>query len=168
MFNLEEEADRLVQEQVDYVNKIAELEASGKSVAIFYITSKGALYARNADDYMAKMVDLAGGSYILSDVGVGKSGTINMEKEAFYDKAKDADYIIYVWSLGGKPATMTDLIARADILADFKAVKEGRVWCTTADFFQISNTLGNMINDIHLMLEADENTDTLTYLFKLK
>ena len=168
MFNLEEEANRLVQEQVDYVNKIAELEASGKSVAIFYITSKGALYARNADDYMAKMVDLAGGSYALSDVGVGKSGTINMEKEAFYDKAKDADYIIYVWSLGGKPQTMADLIARADILADFKAVKEGRVWCTTADFFQISNTLGSMINDVHLMLEADENVDTLTYLFKLK
>lgn len=168
MFNCEEKAEEIFNAQANYVNEIAKLENSGKSVAVFYITSKGKLYARNADDYMAKMVELAGGSYILSDVGVGETGTVNMEMEAFYDKAKDADYIIYIYSLGGKPATMEDLLARADILADMKAVKEGNVWCTTPDFFQIQDTIGSMINDIHLMLEADENTDALTYLNKLK
>lgn len=168
MFNCEDKAEEIFNAQASYVNEIAKLENSGKSVAVFYITSKGKLYARNADDYMAKMVELAGGSYILSDVGVGETGTVNMEMEAFYDKAKDADYIIYIYSLGGKPATMEDLLARADILADMKAVKEGNVWCTTPDFFQIQDTIGSMINDIHLMLEADENTDALTYLNKLK
>ncbi len=168
MFNLEEKAEELVNEQIAYVDEIASKEATGKSVAIFYITSKGALYARNADDYMAKMVDLAGGEYILSDVGVGESGTINMEMEAFYDAAKDADYIIYIWSLGGRPETLADFLERSEILADMKAVQEGNVWCTTPDFFQISNTLGSMINDMNLMLNADETTDTLTYLFKLQ
>lgn len=168
MFNLEEKAEELVNEQIAYVDEIASKEATGKSVAIFYITSKGALYARNADDYMAKMVDLAGGEYILSDVGVGESGTINMEMEAFYDRAKDADYIIYIWSLGGRPETLADFLERSEILADMKAVQEGNVWCTTPDFFQISNTLGSMINDMNLMLNADETTDTLTYLFKLQ
>lgn len=168
MFNLEEKAEELVNEQIAYVDEIASKEATGKSVAIFYITSKGALYARNADDYMAKMVDLAGGEYILSDVGVGESGTINMEMEAFYDAAKDADYIIYIWSLGGRSETLADFLERSEILADMKAVQEGNVWCTTPDFFQISNTLGSMINDMNLMLNADETTDTLTYLFKLQ
>ena len=126
------------------------------------------LYARNADDYMAKMVALAGGEYALADVGVGEVGTLKMEMEAFFDKAKDADYVIYIWSLGGKPETLEDFTARADILSDLKAVKEGNVWCTTPDYFQIQNTIGSMINDIRLMLDADPSTDKLTYLFRLK
>ena len=168
MFNCEEKAEEVFGAQAAYIEEISKLEDSGKSVAIFYITSKGALYARNADDYMAKMVDLAGGEYALSDVGVGETGTINMEMEAFYDKAKDADYIIYIWSLGGKPETLDDFLSRSDILADMKAVKEGNVWCTTPNFFQISDTIGSMINDIHLMMAADESTDALTYLYRLK
>lgn len=168
MFNCEEKANEVFETQVNYVNKIAEGENTGKTVAIFYITSKGMLYARNADDYMAKMVDLAGGVYALSDVGVGETGTLNMEIEAFYDKAKDADYIIYIWSLGGKPETLEDLLARSEVLAEMDAVKNGNVWCTTPNYFQISDTIGSMINDIHLMFEADESTDALTYLTRLK
>ena len=168
IFNLEEKAEEVFNTQAGYVNEIAKLEDSGKTVAIFYITSKGKLYARNADDYMAKMVDLAGGAYALPDVGVGEVGTVNMEMEAFYDKAKDADYIIYVWNLGGKPETLADLLARSEVIAEMKAVKEGNVWCTTPDFFQIQDTIGSMINDIHLILEADASADALTYLRRLK
>lgn len=168
MFNCEEIAEEKFEIQENYINEIAKKENTGKTVAVFYITSSGKLYARNAGDYMAKMVDLAGGKYILSDLSPDKSGTTNMEFEAFYDSAKNADYIIYVWSMGGKPSTLSDFLDRGEILADMKAVKDGQVWCTTPDFFQISNTLGNMINDINLMLNADENTDKLTYLTKLK
>lgn len=169
IFNKEAEAEAHFNAQSDFVDAIAEREATGKSVAIFYITSKGVLYARNSDDYMAKMVALAGGEYVLDGkIGVGETGTAKMEMEAFYDGAKDADYIIYIWTLGGKPETLADLIERGDFLANMKAVKEGNVWCTTPDFFQISSTLGNMINDINLMLNADAETDAFTYLFKLK
>lgn len=168
IFNCEEKANEVFGTQKAYIDEIAKLEDSGKSVAIFYITSKGKLYARNADDYMAKMVDLAGGAYALPDVGVGEVGTINMEMEAFYDKAKDADYIIYVWNLGGKPETLDDFLSRSEVLAEMAAVKNGNVWCTTPDFFQIQDTIGAMINDIHLMFESDANTDALTYLRRLK
>ncbi len=168
MFNLEEAAEKKFEKQAAYIDEIAKKEDTGKTVAIFYITSKGKLYARNGGDYMAKMVDLAGGKYVLSDVGVGEPGTKNMEIEAFYEGAKDADYIIYVWSLGGKPKDLNAFLERSSILADMKAVKNGNVWCTTPDFFQISNTLGNMVNDMNLMLNADEKTDKLTYLYKLK
>lgn len=98
----------------------------------------------------------------------GEPGTVNMEMEAFYDKARDADYIIYIWSLGGKPETLADFLAKSEVFADFKAVKEGNVWCTTPDYFQISNTLGSMIRDMHLMIDADKDTDSLTYLNRLK
>lgn len=168
LFNMEEEADKLTAAQEKLVDDLAELPPIDKTVSIFYITSNGSLYARNADDYMAKMVGLAGGKYALADLGAGKSGTTKMELEAFYEMAKDADAIIYVWSVGGKPASMADFLERAEIFADMKAVKEGNVWCTTPDYFQISDTLGAMVGDIRLMLEADSDTDTLTYLNRLK
>ena len=91
-----------------------------------------------------------------------------MEMEKFYDTAKDADYIIYIWSLGGKPSTLADFTGYNSTLSEFKAVKEGNVWCTTPDFFQIADTIGSMVNDINLMLNADANTSELTYLKKLK
>ena len=55
-----------------------------------------------------------------------------------------------------------------ELVPDLKAVKDGNVWCTTPDFFQIADTIGSMINDINLMLNADSNTTELTYLKKLK
>jgi len=168
LFNCEEQANAVFNTQKAYVDELNAMEKTGKSVAVFYITSKGVLYARKSADYMVKMVQIAGGEYALDGIGEGETGTHKMELEAFYDAARDADYIIYIWSMGGKPANMEEFIARAAILGDIKAVQEGNVWCTTADFFQIQNTIGSMINDIRLMLEADEATDTLTYLFRLK
>jgi iron complex transport system substrate-binding protein len=120
---------------------------------------------------MTKMVTIAGGKYILDGkIGVGKTGTTKMEPEAFYAEAGDADIIIYIWSMGGKPSTLSDFTARSTVLADMKAVKNGNVWCTTPDFFQTSSTIGNIISDINKVLTADENsaTDTYTYLYKLK
>lgn len=118
---------------------------------------------------MAKMISLAGGKYIMDGkVGVGKTGTTKMEAESFFDLAKDADEIIYVWSTGGKPSTLNDLLAKNSVLADMKAVKEGNVWCTTPDFFQISNTIGNIISDMNSVFSADASADKFTYLYKLK
>jgi iron complex transport system substrate-binding protein len=168
IFNKEENAENVFNTQNNYVEELSKIEKTGKSVAMFYITSQGKLYARNADDYMSKMLAIAGGDYALSDVGVGKTGTVQMEMEAFYDKAKDADYIIYIWSLGGKPDSLEAFTSKAEFLPEMKAVKNGNVWCTTPDYFQIQNTIGNMINDIHLMLTADASTEQLTYLYKLK
>lgn len=171
LFNKEAEADKHFAEQEKLVTEIQNnSKSTDKTVAVFYITSKGDLYTRNSDDYMTKMVTLAGGKYVLDGkVGVGKTGTTKMEAEAFYSSAKDADIIIYIWSMGGKPATIADLVAKSEVLGDMKAVKDGNVWCTTADFFQTSSTIGNIISDISKVVSStDSNTDKYTYLFKLK
>ena len=143
-------------------------ESTGKTVAMFYITSKGDLYTRRAGDYMVKMLELAGGEYVLPELAPEQSGTQKIEAEEFYIGAGEADYIVYIWSMGGKPATMEEFLARSPILADFKAVKEGNVWFTTPDYFQISHTLGSMIADFNRMLTNDDPAVTeFTYLFKL-
>lgn len=166
--NQEDAATAMFDEQASYVDALSKTADTGKSVAVFYITSKGKLYVRNAGDYISQMVDIAGGDYIFSELNPDKTGTQTMEIESFYEKAKDADYIIYIWSLGGKPSTLSDFTAYNSVFSELKAVKEGNVWCTTPDFFQIADTIGSMINDINLMLNADANTTELTYLKKLK
>lgn len=168
LFNLEDEAKKLVEEQEAAMNGINLDDTPKKKVAVFYITSKGKLYARNADDYMAMMVEYAGGEYALSDVGVGETGTVNMEMEAFYEKANDADYIIYVWSMGGKPEKLDDLLANSELLKDFKAVQEGNVWCTTPDYFQATDAIGDMVADINVVLQGGATDEDVTYLFRLK
>lgn len=168
MLGRDAEAEAVFDAQAAFIDELAKKEKTGKSVVIFYITSSGTLSTRNAGDYMAKMVELAGGDYALSDVGVGQSGTAKLEYEAFYDKAKDADYVVYIWSMGGRPETLSDFLARADILSELKAAKEGNVWCTTPDYFQIQDTIGVMVNDLRLMMEAGPDVDELTYLWRLK
>ncbi len=167
LFDCEDTANTLFEEQVKYVEEIPSATAE-KTVAMFYITSKNVLYARQGGDYMAKMLEMADGKYIFADINPEETGTIKMDFESFYAGAKDADYIIYIWSLGGKPETLADFTSKNELFADFKAVKEGNVWCTTPDFFQISDTLGYMIKDIHTMLTMTDDSETITYLFKLK
>lgn len=109
---------------------------------MFYITSKGALYVRNNGDYMVKMLELAGGRYAPEGLGTGESGTRQMEMEAFYLVAGDADCILYIGQLGGKPKTLSQLIERNTLLADFKAVQNGRVYCTRRRLFSAGRTAG--------------------------
>lgn len=143
-------------------------EKTGRTVAMFYITSKGDLYTRRAGDYMVKMLELAGGEYAMPDLEPDRSGTQKIEAEEFYAGSGEADYIVYIWSMGGKPDSMEAFLSRSGILKDFKAVKEGNVWFTTPDYFQISDTLGAMIQDFNKMLTNDDDSVTeFTYLFKL-
>jgi ABC-type Fe3+-hydroxamate transport system, periplasmic component len=168
LFNAEELAEKAFNEQAEYVTAIS-TESTGKSVSMFYITSKGALYARQGGDYMAKMLELAGGDYVFADLNPEETGTNQMEFETFYADAKDADYIIYIWNLGGRPETLADFIEKNELFSEFKAVQDGNVWCTTPDYFQISNTLGYMIKDMNAMLTlTDDSVDEFTYLFRLK
>ena len=168
----EELADKLFQEQVDKLKAIEDSESTGKTVAFFYINSVGAANVRKSGDYVSKMIELAGGKYILSDLGAeddNSLSTMNMQMEEFYAGAKDADYIIYNSTIDGELTDISQMLEKSSLLADFKAVKDGNVWCTNQNLFQETMELGTMIEDIHTMLTSDDpNLDTLTYMHKLK
>ena len=139
-----------------------------KTVAFFYVTSNGLISVRQSNDYVPKMIELAGGKYIFENLGDpdSKRSTLNMQVEEFYNSAKDADYIIYNSSIDGGVSNIDELISKCELLKDFKAVKNGNVWCTTNDMYQQSLSNGYMIEDIHLML-TDQNRDAMHYLFRL-
>ena len=164
----EDEAQRIFDEQIDILDSVAANENTDKTVAFFYITSNGLVQVRQSNDYIPKMIELAGGRYIFDNLGDSESkrSTMNMQVEKFYDGAKDADYIIYNSTIDGGLSSVDELIDKCPVLADFKAVKDGNVWCTTNDMYQQSMSIGYMIKDIHSML-CDGDEDDMTYLFKL-
>ena len=167
----EDQAQKLFQEQVDKLKSVEDSENTGKTVAFFYINSMGAANVRKSNDYVSKMIELAGGEYIFHDPAEDDIAlsTMNMQMEEFYAKAKDADYIIYNSTIDGELDSIDELLAKSSLLADFKAVKDGNVWCTGQNLFQETMGLATMIEDIHTMLTSDDpKLDSLTYMKKLK
>ena len=164
----EAEAEQVFQNQVAILEKVATDEKTDKTVAFFFVTSNGLVQVRQSSDYVPKMIELAGGSYIFENLGdpESKRSTMNMQIEEFYNGAKDADFLIYNSSIDGGVATIDELLDKCAVLKDFKAVQEGKVWCTTNDMYQQSMSIGYLIEDIHTMLQEKE--EEMKYLFRLE
>ncbi|MDE7229590.1 MAG: ABC transporter substrate-binding protein [Oscillospiraceae bacterium] len=168
-----DEADRVFSEQSARLKTIEGLEGTGKTAAFFYINSAGQAVTRRSGDYITKMIELAGGESVFEDAG-GESGsssvfsTVVMEMEKFYTQAKDADFIIYNSTIGGEISTVEELIAKNSLLADFKAVKTGNVWCTHENVYQETTKLGTMIFDFHSVFSGTAESEPPTFLYKLE
>lgn len=165
----EEEAERLYQEALDSLAGVLDQENTGKTVVFFYIHSTGAVNVRKSGDYVAKMIEMAGGVYAFSGLAEEDNAlsTMNIQMETFYAGAKDADVLIYNSTIDGELYTMEELLSKSELLADFRAVQEGNVWCTEQNLFQTTMGLGDMILDIHRVL-TEEDPEGLTYLHRLE
>lgn len=167
----EDVAEALFEEQAEKLEKLQTEGNTGKTAAFFYINSTGAVNIRKSQDYVARMIELAGGRYLPEDTGKNDNAlsTMNMQIEEFYAKAKDADFIIYNSTIDGELTTIDQLLDKSSLLADFKAVKEGNVWCTGKNLFQETTGLGTMIEDIHTILASENpSLEELTYMHRLK
>ncbi len=163
----EEAAEKAFEEQTEIVDRVTAKEKTDKTVAFFYITSNGLVQVRQSNDYIPKMIELAGGNYIFENLGDdSKRSTMNMQVEEFYNGAKDADYLIYNSTIDGGVQTIEQLIEKCSVLKDFKAVQNGDVWCTEKDVYQQSMSIGFLIEDIHNMLQGADDTK-MNYLYRL-
>ena len=165
----EEIAEQIFEEQAAILDMVSADEKTDQTVAFFFITSNGLVQVRQSSDYVPKMIELAGGKYIFENLGDAetKRSTMNMQVEEFYNGAKDADFLIYNSSIDGGVSSREELLDKCEVLADFKAVQEGNVWCTTNDMYQQSLSIGYLIEDIHAMLSG-EGEDKMYYLFRLE
>lgn len=171
LLNKEEAADALFEEQVEYLNEAMGAESSGKTVAFFHISSSGYVVARKSGDYVTKMLELAGGSYVFDNLGdpETRTSTVTIEMEQFFATAKDADYIIYNSTIGGEIKTFDELLAKNELLAEFKAVQNGNVWCTSENMYQETTQLGQMIQSFQKVFSgAADELDELPYLYRLQ
>jgi len=167
LFNKEEEAQRLFDQQAAKMEEAQKDEPTGKTVAFFYISSSGSAVVRKSGDYVAKMIQLAGGTYIFSDPGQEDSSTstMTMDMETFYQTAKDADYIIYNSTIAGELHSVAELVARNPLLAECRAVKEGNVWCSDQNIYQETMQLGSMVLELHELLTTEDPGETQLHYF---
>ncbi|MCM1467539.1 MAG: ABC transporter substrate-binding protein [Alistipes sp.] len=171
LFGKEEQARQLFAEQVSYLRTVESGEKTGKTAAFFYINSNGSVVTRKKGDYIAKMIELAGGTYLFGGDGEKDDGssTLTLEMETFYAVVRDADYIIYNSSIAGELGSIEELVAKNPLLADCKAVRNKNMWCTTKSLYQETLHLGVMIDNLHTVFTGDTNEITdLDFLYKLR
>ena len=168
------QAEELFNEKTKAFDKISVTdiaEDERKTAAFFYITSNGYFSIRKPGDYVSKMIELAGGRYIFTadDLKVDDNAlsTMNIQTETFYDIAKNADILIYNSTIDGELDSIDQLIGKCGVLADFKAVKEGNVWCTGQNMFQQTTGAADMICDLNAVFTDTADSSDLTYLHKL-
>ena len=166
-----EEAETYFDEQVAKLDGVLTQEQTGKTVAFFYISSGGYAVVRKPGDYVSRMIEMAGGTYVPAGLEAEENAlsTMNMELEAFYAAARDADYLIYNASIDGELETVDQLLEKSGLLANFKAVQSGNVWCTGKNMFQQTTCITDMLVDLHAVItgQADGETE-LTYLHRLR
>lgn len=165
----EKEAEEFFNEKSAVVENIESFGNTGKTAVFFYITSNGSVNVRKTGDYISKMIELAGGNYILNveslNVEENALSTINMQFEAFYSLAKDTDYLIYNSTVDGQLDTLDQLIEKNSLLADFKAVQNGDVWCTDKNMFQQTTATAEVISDFNkIFSESTEDTEFIYHL----
>ena len=164
----EEEARDYFDSQKEMVAALDDFPNTEKTVAYFYVSQDDRVVVRAASDYVAQMIELAGGRYIFADLvdSESKMSSVNMTMEDFYHTAVEADYLVYNAAIDNALTSMDELLAKSELFADFKAVSEGNVWCSGKALYQSTARLGNAILDFHYML-TDGDESQMTFFTKI-
>ncbi len=170
LLNKEEKAEQIFAAAEQEIQPLLDQEPTGKTVAFFSITSNNLVTVRKGSDYVAKMIEMAGGSYVFSELtDEGNNlATINLSLEDFYAGAKDADVLIYNSTIEGMVESRAALVEKCPMLADFKAMQNGDVWMTSQSLFQESMSLADLILDMNkVFTEETPENETLSFLARL-
>lgn len=164
-----DKAEELFNVQSELLSAVQNTENTGKTAVFFYINTSGQAVTRKSGDYVTKMIELAGGNNVFADLGDSETAasSVTMETEQFYRQAKNADFIIYNSTIGGEVNTVDELIAKSELLADFKAVKSGNVWCTKENLYQETMKFGTVISDLNSVFTDNTENSPPVFLFKL-
>ena len=171
LLNEEQKAEALFEQQVKYMDDAVNSGKTGKTAAFFHINSSGQVVVRSSSDYISKMIELAGGDYIFDgmDDNGGMKATNTIEMESFFAAAQNADYLIYNGTIADEMESIQQLVSLNEMLADFKAVQNGNVWCTEQGMFQETMQHGRMISDFNtIFTEEAPAPEQIKYMYRLK
>lgn len=127
------------------------------TVVYFYVNSSGQIQVRQPHDYIPELLELAGARYLapdMSSLSGSRKNNVTVSLEDFYSSCRDADYLIYSATLDRPLSSIRELLGKNALFADFKAVKEGHVYTTDKDFYQLSDRMADFAEDVHRMLQG--------------
>ena len=161
-----ETGEALFAEQKAVFDALADAPSRGKTAVFFYVTASGKFVTRKSGDYISKMIELAGGENVFTFEGEDNAlSSVTLSPEEFVLAARDADVILYNGTVAGTLSSLEELVSLNPLLADFRAVKNGDVWCTEANLYQNVMKTGEVLADFYAVF-ADTG-EPLTYLHKL-
>ncbi|MBQ9348501.1 MAG: ABC transporter substrate-binding protein [Oscillibacter sp.] len=165
-----EEAAAFFEQQAEIVERIAketaQTGADRVTAAFFSVNPNGSVSVRRTGDYMTRMIELAGGRSVFEDLLPEEDSAryaVNMQMESFYAAARDADVLIYNGTVDGGVDTVDQLLGKSALLGDFRAVRNGNVWCTERNLFQEPTAAAGIIADLHAVFSGTAE-ESLTYL----
>lgn len=169
LYNKMDVANDVFEKQVKRVSKVEENSNTGLKVAVFSISSNGQVVVRRPGDYISTMVGMAGGNYVPKNIDDSEDSAVSTTKitmEDFYLQAADADVLLYNSTIEGELSSIDELVAKSEVLANFKAVKENRVYCIEKSYFQRTSDVAELIEDIHNILVKED--ESLSFIYQLE
>lgn len=169
LFDKQTEADELFYSEISKADEYTAAKTTGKKIAFFYITANGAVNIKKSGDYIPRIIEMAGGEYVPTEEKGDDNAlsTMNMQFEEFYSECSDADIIIYNSTTTGDVSSISDILDKNPMLGDFKALKDGKVYLSDANFYQKTTGICDMIKDVSIILNG-QNEDNLTFLKRLR
>ena len=76
--------------------------------------------------------------------------------------------LIYNSSIEADLSTIADLTEKSAEFSDFKAVKDGNVWCTNRNVFQKTTAAADMITEMNEIFSGISDDTGMQYFHKLK
>lgn len=168
VFGREDEAAEVFDDVAARVEDASRGARTGRTVAFFYVNEDGAAVTRRDGDYFCQMIEAAGGTYVsFSEEGAADSSptTVTVEMERFYGGARDADVIIYNGTIDDGVASLDDLVEKNELLAGFRAVREGSVWTCDKNLYQQMTSMADIICDLRAAIT--DSGEPTTYVWRL-
>ncbi len=144
--------DNAVKKTEEIAKKVADVKVQPK--VLWGLVYQGKVYVPDADSYVAKMIERAGGDYLFKD----KKGEGAITLEEFYARGKDADVFIYDTRTG--ITSIAKITEQGKVLADLKTIKEGKVWTFQPWYWQSIDKTDEIIADLGAIFHPDIFPDT--------
>lgn len=171
IYGIEDRAEEFFNAECKAVENLTPVSAEKPTVAFFSISSSGYATVRKPNDYISEMIRMSGGEYIFTaeDLKTDENAlsTMNIQMEVFFEKAKNADILIYSGAIDGGVENLNQLFEKSAILKDFKAVKNRNVWCTDKNMFQKTTSAAEMIIDLNEIISGTQKNE-LNFIRRLE
>lgn len=135
-------------------------------ICFFYVNSQGQIVTRYSGDYIPTMIEMAGGTYLPKDLtkddDESRSGSVTVSLEDFYDKAKDADILIYNGTIASPLKGVDELIEMDGIFSEFRAVENNRVYTSDSSLYQATADTVDIMGDFYSMISGEGNMNFFT------
>lgn len=103
-----------------------------RPVVAWFTVFGGSIYAAKPVSYVADMIRLAGGVYAFKDLPFGRP-----TPEYIIARGEDVDVLVYSSTKQYGPRSLEDLLSRVEFAMHVRAVREGRVYLFSPDYWQL-------------------------------